>query len=210
MGKRSDGEIGMAFRYEVRLSGSGGQGLILMGIILAEAAGVYDGKYVAQTQSYGPEARGGSSKAEVVVSDEEIDYPEAIQLDLLLAMNQASCDKYYPDLKPEGLLIVDSTFVTQLPTSRVFQVPFTRIAREKFNREVVANIIALGALTQLSPIVSAKAMESAVLKRVPRGTEKLNQDALRAGIAAAKRAKKEQMEAEGTPEIPKEDLLDSY
>lgn len=210
MGKRGDGEIGMAFRYEVRLSGSGGQGLILMGIILAEAAGVYDGKYVAQTQSYGPEARGGSSKAEVVVSDEEIDYPEAIQLDLLLAMNQASCDKYYPDLKPEGLLIVDSTFVTQIPTSRVFQVPFTRIAREKFNREVVANIVALGALTQLSPIVSAKAMEAAVLKRVPRGTEKLNQDALRAGIAAAKRAKKEWMEVEGTPEIPKEDLLDSY
>jgi 2-oxoglutarate ferredoxin oxidoreductase subunit gamma len=210
MGKRRVGQINMGFRYEIRLSGSGGQGLILMGIILAEAVGIYDGRYVAQTQSYGPEARGGSSKAEVVISDEEIDYPEAMKLDLLLAMNQTSCDNHYPDLKPEGLLIVDSTFVTQIPTSRVFQVPFTRIAREKFKREVVANIIALGALTQLSPIVSPKAMESAVLKRVPRGTEKLNQDALRAGIAAAKRAKKERMEAEVEPEIPKEDLLDSY
>ncbi len=200
----------MSFRYEVRLSGSGGQGLILMGIILAEAVGIYDGKYVAQTQSYGPEARGGSSKAEVVISDEEIDYPEAVKLDLLLTMNQASCDHYYSDLKPEGILIVDSTFVTQIPTSRVFQIPFTRIAREKFNREVVANIIALGALTQLSPIVSPKAMESAVLKRVPRGTEKLNQDALKAGISAAKRAKKERMEEDTEPGIPKEDLLDSY
>ena len=200
----------MAFRYEIRLSGSGGQGLILMGIILAEAMGIYDGKFVAQTQSYGPEARGGSSKSEVIVSDEEIDYPEAMQLDLLLAMNQKSCDEFYPDLKPEGLLIVDSTFVTQVPTSKTFQIPFTRIAREKFKREVVANIIALGALTQLSPIISSKAVESAVLARVPKGTEKLNRDALNAGIAAAKRAKKEWMEAEMPPEIPKEDLLDSY
>jgi 2-oxoglutarate ferredoxin oxidoreductase subunit gamma len=200
----------MGFRYEIRLSGSGGQGLILMGIILAEAIGIYDGKFVAQTQNYGPEARGGSSKSEVIVSDEEIDYPKAMQLDLLLAMNQKSCDEFYPDLKSEGLLIVDSTFVTQVPTSKTFQIPFTRIAREKFKREVVANIIALGALTQLSPIISSKAVESAVLARVPKGTEKLNRDALKAGIAAAKRAKKEWMEAEMPPEIPKEDLLDSY
>jgi len=200
----------MPYRYEIRLSGSGGQGLILMGIILAEAIGIYDGKFVAQTQSYGPEARGGSSKSEVIVSDEEIDYPKAMQLDLLLAMNQKSCDEFYPDLKPEGLLIVDSTFVTQVPTLKAFQIPFTRMAREKFKREVVANIIALGALTQLSPIISSKAVESAVLARVPKGTEKLNRDALKAGIAAAKKAKKEWMETEATPEIPKEDLLDSY
>jgi 2-oxoglutarate ferredoxin oxidoreductase subunit gamma len=200
----------MGFRYEMRLSGSGGQGLILMGIILAEAVGIYDGRYVAQTQSYGPEARGGSSKSEVIVSDEEIDYPKAMKLDLLLAMNQRSCDDFYQDLKPEGLLIVDSTFVTQIPTSKVFQIPFTRMAREKFKREVVANIIALGALTRLTPIVSPKAMESAVLARVPKGTEKLNQDALKAGIAAAKQAKREWMKTEVPPEIPKEDLLDSY
>ncbi len=200
----------MSFRYEIRLSGSGGQGLILMGIILAEAVGIYDGRYVAQTQSYGPEARGGSSKSEVIVSDEEIDYPKAMKLDLLLAMNQRSCDDFYQDLKPEGLLIVDSTFVTQIPTSKVFQIPFTRMAREKFKKEVVANIIALGALTQLTPIVSPKAMESAVLARVPKGTEKLNQDALKAGIAAAKQAKREWMKTGVPPEIPKEDLLDSY
>jgi 2-oxoglutarate ferredoxin oxidoreductase subunit gamma len=200
----------MSYRYEIRLGGSGGQGLILMGIILAEAIGIYDGKFVAQTQSYGPEARGGSSKAEVIVSDEEIDYPKVLQLDLLLAMNQRACDEFYPDLKPEGLLVVDSTFVTQIPTPKVFQVPFTRIAREKFKREVVANIIALGALTQLCPIVPSKAIESAVLARVPKGTEKLNQDALKAGIAAAKRAKKEWMKTEAPPEIPEEDLLDSY
>lgn len=184
--------------------------MILMGIILAEAIGIYDGKYVAQTQSYGPEARGGSSKSEVIVSDEEIDYPKAMRLDLLLAMNQKSCDEFYPDLKPDGLLIVDSTFVTQIPTRKAFQVPFTRIAREKFKREVVANIIALGALSLLSPIVSAKAVESAVLARVPKGTEKLNRDALRAGMNAAKRAKEAWTKLEVVPEVPKEDLLDSY
>ncbi len=200
----------MSSRYEIRLSGSGGQGLILMGIILAEAIGIYDGKYVAQTQSYGPEARGGSSKSEIIVSDEEIDYPKAMRLDLLLAMNQKSCDEFYPDLKPDGLLIVDSTFVTQVPTPKAFQVSFTRIAREKFKREVVANIIALGALAKLSPIVSAKAVESAVLARVPRGTEKLNRDALRAGMDAAKRAKETRTKLEVVPEVPKEDLLDSY
>ena len=200
----------MPYRYEIRLSGSGGQGLILMGIILAEAIGIYEGKFVSQTQSYGPEARGGSSKSEVIVSDEEIDYPKAMKLDVLLAMNQKSCDEFYPDLKPEGLLIVDSTFVTQPPIPRAFQIPFTRIAREKLKREMVANIIALGAFSQLCPLVSPKAIESAVLARVPKGTEKLNRDALRAGIAAAKRAKTKWMETEVSPEVPKEDLLDSY
>jgi 2-oxoglutarate ferredoxin oxidoreductase subunit gamma len=200
----------MGSRYEIRLSGSGGQGLILMGIILAEAIGIYDGKYVAQTQSYGPEARGGSSKSEVIVSDEEIDYPKVMSLDLLLAMNQKSCDEFYTDLKSDGILIVDSTFVTHIPTPKAFQVPFTRIAREKLRREVVANIVALGALSQLTPIVSAKAIESAVLARVPKGTEKLNREALRAGTNAAKQAKKAWLKSEGFPEVPKEDLLDSY
>jgi 2-oxoglutarate ferredoxin oxidoreductase subunit gamma len=181
-----------------------------MGIILAEAIGIYEGKYVTQTQSYGPEARGGSSKSEVIVSDVEIDYPKVRRLDLLLAMNQKSCDEFYPDLKPEGLLIVDSTFVTQIPTPKALPIPFTRIAREKFNREVVANIIALGALPQLTTIVSTKAVESAVLARVPKGTEKLNREALRVGKDIARQVKRTWMRSEVSPEIPEEDLLDSY
>jgi 2-oxoglutarate ferredoxin oxidoreductase subunit gamma len=156
----------MGTRYEIRLSGSGGQGIILSGIILAEALGLYEGKFVAQTQSYGPEARGGASKAEVIASDEEIDYPKAIKLDLLLAMNQKSCDEYYRDLKEDGTLIVDSTFVNQVPTSKAIQIPFTKIAR------------------------------TAVLARVPRGTEKLNRDALKAGLMTAKKFKKS-MEKKG-------------
>ncbi|MGD0238642.1 MAG: 2-oxoacid:acceptor oxidoreductase family protein [Syntrophorhabdales bacterium] len=180
----------MSFRYDIRLGGSGGQGLIMMGIILAEAIGVYDGKEVAQTQSYGPEARGGSSKAEVVVSDEEIDYPKAMKVDLLVAMNQGALDEYYQDLKPDGMLIVDSTFVKTIPVANAIQVPFTRIARDRFKKEMVANIVALGAISEFTSIVSKKAVEAAVLARVPKGTEKLNRDALKAGMAAAKRVKK--------------------
>ena len=164
--------------------------MILMGIILAEAVGIYDGKCVAQTQSYGPEARGGSSKAEVVVSDEEIDYPKAMQLDLLLAMNQKSCDDYYMDLKPDGILIVDSTFVNQVPLPKAYRIPFTRIARENLKREMVANIVALGAIAKLTTIVTPRAVEMAVLVRVPKGTEQLNRDALKAGMAAAMKARK--------------------
>src|SRR5512139_2845952 len=161
----------MGFRYEIRLSGSGGQGIILMGITLAEAIGIYEGKFVAQTQSYGPEARGGASKSEVVVSDEEIDYPKAVKPDLLLAMNQRSCDAYFFDLKPNGILIVDSTFVKQLPTNIAMGIPFTQLSREKLGKEVMANIIALGALATSSGVVSLNSLEAAVWNRVPEGTE---------------------------------------
>ena len=175
----------MSSRFEIRLAGSGGQGLILAGIILAEAAGIYDGKFVCQTQSYGPAARGGASKAEVVISDGEIDYPKAIQPDVLLAMNQQSLDTYLADLKPEGLLMVDATLVPEVPLDRYLAIPFTRIARE-LGKEMVANIVALGALAARSKAVTLESLEKAVLGRVPRGTEELNKKALAAGIDAAR------------------------
>ena len=172
-------------RFEVRLSGSGGQGIIVAGIILAEAAGIYEGKEVCQTQAYGPEARGGASKAEVVISDTEIDYPKAIQPDVLLAMNQKACDTYARDLKPGGLVLVDSTLVHDLPSKNVVALPFTQIARQEVGKEMVANIVALGALAKISGVVSVANLEKAVLARVPPGTEDLNRRALAAGAAAA-------------------------
>jgi len=179
----------MTGRYEIRLSGSGGQGLITAGIILAEASGIYDGRFVCQTQSYGPEARGGASKAEVVISDREIDYPKAIEPDILLAMNQKSCDAFFFDLKPGGILIVDATLVKQLPTTRAVSVPFTRLAREATGREMVGNIVALGTLAVLSEAVSLEGLEKAVLARVPRGTEAMNRKALEAGVEAGRQWK---------------------
>lgn len=177
----------MGKRFEIRLSGSGGQGLIVAGIILAEAAGIHDGNYVCQTQSYGPEARGGASKAEVVISDHEIDYPKAIKPDVLLAMNQKSCDSFFFDLKQNGTLIVDGGLVKQVPSTRAVAIPFTHIARTQVGAEMTANIVALAALATLTRLVSLRSLEAAVLGRVPRGTEELNRKALEAGIEAAKR-----------------------
>jgi len=175
----------MGTRFEIRLAGSGGQGLILAGIILAEAAGIYEGKFVCQTQSYGPAARGGASKAEVVLSDAEIDYPKAIRPDVLLALNQKSLDLYLSDLKPDGLLIVDATLVPEVPLDKFIAIPFTQLARD-LGREMVANIVALGSLAALTKAVTLDNLEKAVLARVPKGTEELNKKALEAGIDAAK------------------------
>ncbi len=174
------------YRQEIRFCGSGGQGIIMAAIVLAEAAGVYDGKHVCQTQSYGPEARGGTCKADVVISSMEIDYPKASRPSLLLAMNQASCDTYFLDLKPAGLLVVDNTLVRDVPAGRVAAIPFTQIARQKIGREMASNMVALGAFGYLCKAVSMESLESALMDRAPEGTKELNLKALRAGIEAAK------------------------
>ena len=173
----------MSSRFEIRLAGSGGQGLVLAGVILAEAAGIYDGKFVCQTQSYGPEARGGACKAEVVISDAEIDYPKAIRPDVILALNQKSLDAYLGDLKAEGVLLVDADLVQEVPETGALSIPFTRLAREA-GRELVANIVALGALAAITGAVSPEALKAAVLARVPAGSRELNERALEAGLAA--------------------------
>ena len=173
-------------RYEIRFSGSGGQGIITAAIVMADGVGRFDNNHVCQTQSYGPEARGGKSKAEVVISGSPIDYPKALQVDLLLAMTQTSCDAYFFDLKSDGLLVVDSGLVTQLPTSRSVSIPFTQLAREETGKELVANMVALGAVGYLCGKVSLDGLEDALLSRVPKGTEEMNSKALRAGIREAK------------------------
>jgi 2-oxoglutarate ferredoxin oxidoreductase subunit gamma len=187
----------MLDRYEIRLSGSGGQGLVLAGVILAEASGIYGGKHVVQTVTYGPAARGGTSRADVVVSDQDIDYPKAMGLDILLAMNQMAYDESAAELKPQGLLVVDSHLVTQVTYPRVVKIPFTRIAKEKCGREQMANIVALGALSKLIPVtpqgagvVSLESMEAAVMARIPKGTEKQNKLAFDEGVKAAEEIQK--------------------
>lgn len=178
----------MSYRYEIRLSGEGGQGLVLAGKILAEAAAIYDGKNATQSQSYGPEARGGASRSEVIISDEDIDYPKAINIDLLLALTQESCNKYSKDLKDTGILLVDSDAVTECPEGKfkIHRVPIIESARTKIGRVVVANIVALGVIIELTKIVSYDAIESAILARVPKGTEKINKEAFQLGIDIGK------------------------
>jgi 2-oxoglutarate ferredoxin oxidoreductase subunit gamma len=200
----------MGFRYEIRLSGSGGQGIILMGIILAEATGIYEGRYVVQTQSYGPEARGGMSRSELIISDEEIDYPKVTAPDLLLAMNQKSCDAFFADLKQDGILILDSTFVDQIPPRDSFAIPFTRIARERLKSEISSNMIALGSIAEFSNVVSIRSLELAILSRLPKGSEKINKRALQIGIKEARKIKKEKAKMELPSQLTFDDIFDPF
>ncbi len=172
-------------RFEIRLAGEGGQGMILAGIILAEAAAIYDQKNAVQTQSYGPESRGGASKAEVIISLGEIDYPEVIVADVLVALSQEACDKYASNLKKDGLLIVDADKVGRVPVSRALKFPITRMALETTGKAITANVVALGVLVGLTGVVSRQAIEKAVLARAPKGTEELNLAALRTGFKMA-------------------------
>jgi len=123
----------MKERMEICLSGAGGQGLILAGIILAEAASIYDGKEAVQTQSYGPEARGGASRSEVIISNDFIDYPKVIESDILLALTQDACNKYVKNLSRDGILVVDSSIVKEIPSipAKIYKFPVTKIAQER-------------------------------------------------------------------------------
>ena len=178
----------MSRRYEMRFSGSGGQGMILAGIIMAEAASIYDNKNASQSQSYGPESRGGASKSEVIIGDEEIDYPKATSIDAMLAMTQEACTKYCKDIKDGGILLVDSGEVKNIPSGnfKAYSFPITTIARDELGKTIVANIIALGMITELTKVVSHEALEKAVLARVPQAFLDLNKKALQIGFDKAK------------------------
>jgi 2-oxoglutarate ferredoxin oxidoreductase subunit gamma len=181
----------MSGRYELRFSGAGGQGLILAGVIMAEAASIYEGKQAVQSQSYGPEARGGASKSEVIISEEPIDYPKATRVDALLAMTQEACDKYVGDLKEGGLLLLDSDLVKRLPEGNynVTRIPIINTAKNEVGREIVANIVALGAMVALSGIVSKENAEKAVVSRVPEAFIELNRKAFLLGYEKAMASK---------------------
>jgi 2-oxoglutarate ferredoxin oxidoreductase subunit gamma len=164
---------------ELKLTGSGGQGLILAGVILAEAA-ILDGKKAIQSQSYGPEARGGSSKAEVIISDDEIDFVKVQKCDMLLCLTQDAYDKYGKAFT--SVLVMDSGLQLKYPEpEKVVKIPILDTASEKIGKPMVANIVALGAVNGLLNLVGKESLAEAVLSRVPRGTEELNKQALEAG-----------------------------
>ena len=178
----------MAKRTEIRLAGEGGQGMILAGIMLAEAAAIYDGKQVTQTQSYGPEARGGASRAEVVISEGEIDHPEVLIPNVVVVLSQEAYNKFAKDLPADCVLVVDEDRVQCEPGVNVVRVPVMQLAREATGRGITANIVALGILVGLTEVVSREAIEKAVAARAPKGTLEMNQKALEAGFLAADQA----------------------
>jgi len=174
-----------AERYEVRFSGTGGQGVVLAGMILAEAAGLFGGRHVVQTVSYGPQVRGGNSNAEVVISEEEIDHPKPIALDLLVPFTQQGCDEGAKLLKPKGIVLLDPEMVSQMPQGWIAPLPLKRIAFEATGKGQMANIVSLGAIAVLCPHVTIEAMRMAVRERAPRGLEEIFLKALDAGYNMA-------------------------
>jgi 2-oxoglutarate ferredoxin oxidoreductase subunit gamma len=179
----------MGLRYEVRLSGTGGQGVVLAGVILAEAADLFGGQHVVQTISYGSQVRGGMSNAELVVSEEEIDYPKPILLDLLVPFTPEACEEGARMMKPGGVILLDPDLVRGTLGGWVAAVPMTRLALETTNRAQMANIVALGAISTLAPFVDKASMRTAVTGRAPRGLKDAFLKALETGSLAVEEVK---------------------
>ena len=173
--------------YEVQMVGWAGQGLVSAARTLAQAAGIYDGKNVTQTELHGISQRGGMSETEVVISEDEIDYPYVTHPDILLALTQKECETYLPGLKAEGILVVDSDKVTHIPAvkAKVYSLPLTQIAREA-GSELAANMVSLAVISALTGAVSMKALEQTVEERMPPKMKDVNLSALKAGWEAAK------------------------
>lgn len=173
-------------KYEVRLSGKGGQGLVLAGIILGEAAALHEDLHAVQKQSYGPEARSGASRSDVIISDREIEYPVIEEADLLLAMSQEAYEKYSPQMKKGGLLVMDQSLVLPEGTDKkIYRFEFTKLARRDFKLEIVANMIALGAIIPLMKFISKESVSKVLSQRVPPKFLAVNQKALELGISLA-------------------------
>jgi len=167
-------------RFEIRLAGSGGQGLIKAGLILAEAA-TMEGKKVVQLQSYGPEARGGASRSDVLIGS-EIDYPGVTQLDFLLALTQEAYDKYLPLMKRGGIVVFDSAAVKPKLVEGIEQhsVNFTKIAKEVGNR-IFANMVALGYIVAITKIVNKESVKKIIRKVFPKELAEKNVEAFEKG-----------------------------
>ncbi|MGE5619589.1 MAG: 2-oxoacid:acceptor oxidoreductase family protein [Sphingomonadaceae bacterium] len=172
-------------RSEMRIAGFGGQGVILSGLILSVAAGIHEGREVAQTQSYGPESRGGACRAEVVISDEEIDYIKPMDPDVLVAMSQPALDRYLPEMDLQrAAVLVDSSLVSKIPEgiAHLYPLPMTDIAEFRLGKKIVANMVMLGALAAITGFVSYDALVAAVEETVPKKTVDLNLAALKEGF----------------------------
>lgn len=169
-------------RLEVRVSGSGGQGILLAAAVLADAVAAL-GREVVQTQSYGPEARGGASQAEVIASTEPIDYPEIDLADISLCLSQPAFDKYAHRTRDGGLVLYDSGLVDEreMVALRLIGLPFTDTAVRDLGAKVVTNVVSLGALSAFIGWLPAAAVDEAVAARVPAKFKDLNMRALEAG-----------------------------
>ena len=173
----------MANRCEMRLCGYGGQGIILAGYIVGQAVSIFEHKNATFIADYGPEARGGACRADVVISDEYVSYPYITAPSILVALSQQAYDKYYTKNRQGALVIVDEDLVKPiLSRHRLLAIPARRIA-EELGRVAVANVVVLGFLTAATDIVTVDSMKKSLLAAVPKGTGELNMKAFERGYA---------------------------
>lgn len=172
-------------RQEVRLAGYGGQGIVLAGQLLGKAAALYDGREAVFTQSYGPEARGGASSADLVISDGPVDYPLVSRPNFLVAMFQEAYERYRPEMAPGGLLVIDTDLVKPSADEGPYRaVPATRLA-EGLGKKIVANVVMLGFFTAVSGLVRREAVEAALRASLAPRLLDLNLRAFSAGYGYA-------------------------
>ncbi len=175
----------MSSRLEIRVTGLGGQGVILTGLIIGRACAIYGGRHATMTQSFGPEARGSACSATLAISDTEVLYPYIQSPDVLIAMSSEGYLKYRQELKGDGVLLYEKDLVKPdvLSRQRAFGVSSTRIA-ESLGRVIVQNIVMVGFCAAATGIVTREQMRDAVRAAVPAGTEQLNLEAFDAGWTA--------------------------
>jgi 2-oxoglutarate ferredoxin oxidoreductase subunit gamma len=171
-------------RTEILIGGVGGQGVVLSGILLGTAATLFDGKKAVQTQSYSSELRGGSARAEVIISEEPVSDPQVRKPDILIALAEEALPRYIGKIKPKGLLVIDSDLVKGAKPGdyEILSIPATSIAGKEMGNIVVANLIILGALIKKTGLLSVEAMEKAIEESVPKKATALNLDAFRRGL----------------------------
>jgi len=174
-------------RFEIRFSGLGGQGIITLGRVMGQGLAIGHGYNVTQTQSYGPEARGGSSKCDLVISSSPISYPKAESLDILVALSQEACNTYYPYLKPGGILVLESDLVPQPPTNQFLGLPYTALAREKVGIIQAMNTVVLGSLSFLLPFIHQGTMRKSLESALPAKIRAVNTKAFNLGHRLAKK-----------------------
>jgi 2-oxoglutarate ferredoxin oxidoreductase subunit gamma len=177
----------MSARTEIRITGFGGQGVVLAGHIIGRACAIHADRQATMIQSFGPEARGSACSATLVVSDREVLYPYIRRPDIFVVMSSEGYEKYGQELKPDGILVFEQDLVhpTLVEGQRAFGVPSTRIA-ESLGRTIVQNIVMVGFFTGVVDLVPDEAMRDAVRGSVPAGTEELNLKAFEKGLEYAR------------------------
>jgi len=162
-----------------------------MAVVAGETASLYDKKYVVQTQSYGPEARGGASKSEIVISDEEVDFPKVQAPDVFVVLSRAAYLEYVDGLKDDGILIIDEDLVkieSDIPkTMKVYKIPATRIADKEVGSKQATNVVMLGAFAVITKVLSIEGLKARIEEKWPRFV-KTNMLALELGMKAAEEA----------------------